>query len=401
MNYLTDHTELQGKQGASIVTGNFFRFPFDDDWVLYQPMTDTLLVLNPSGKMVWEMLSEGYGQQEIASAFVQHFGIPWEQALQDVAQVVVALKSSRTQAERAAATAVALAPRFVSSPRTTQLPPRECGTFRFGESRLRIISAVAEFDSSFFSRFRHRACEKHEGVDVLEISEDGSGCRLTFRGELIEEATSTVRINCLLVQLLLNLEHPRTALLAYCHAAAVGRNGQSLLMPGSSGMGKSTLTAFLVANGFSYLGDDITAIGEEDSALLPLPSCLSIKSGAWTVLDRFYPVLQQLPTLNRYGRSLRYVEPEKNYPTMAKAVPPAAIVFPSHRASEPTQLIALPPLQTMIRLVGVHTTLFAPATEEKLATLVRFVKQTPAYELTYSELSGAKQAIDDLLAHRR
>jgi hypothetical protein len=204
-----------------------------------------------------------------------------------------------------------------------------------------------------------------------------------------------------LIQLLLKLEHPNTALLAYCHAAAVCRDGQSLLMPGRSGAGKSTLTGYLVANGFAYLGDDINAIGEDDAALLPLPSCLSIKAGSWPLIEQYFPVLRQRPTLSRYGRNIRYLEPEQNYETMFAATAPSAIVFPAYSVGAATQLRTLPPLETMIRMVGAHTTIFVPATEAKIAKLIRFVEQTPAYELTYSELPEAMRAIEGLLSTHR
>jgi hypothetical protein len=52
----------------------------------------------------------------------------------------------------------------------------------------------------------------------------------------------------------------------------------------------------------------------------------------------------------------------------------------------------------MIRLLGAHVAFLAPATREKLEKFIRFVEQTPAYELTYSELPSAMGAIEDLLA---
>lgn len=170
------------------------------------------------------------------------------------------------------------------------------------------------------------------------------------------------------------------------------------MIPGNSGTGKSTLTAFLVANSFSYLGDDVVAIGSEGMALLPLPTCLSIKAGSWPLLESLYPVLPNLATLRRFGRSIRYVEPPGNYDALDAANAPAAIVFPAYCEGAATSLQPLPPVEAMIHLLGAHARLSHPGSGTKLAELVRFVERTPAYQLSYGELTGAMSALDDLLA---
>jgi len=376
-------------------------YSFDEGCLLYYPMTDKLLALNRTGQTVWAMLREGCGEGEIASAFACRFSIAEDLVLSDIRRLLSELEeaNSLNVAEEHEAASLADSKDIVGAGEKDSAKFEDCGTYRFGESRINVMSAVSEVDGEFMSRFRHRSVRDNTGCDNILVVEKGpSGHRLTVQGTLFEETTTIRRMLSSFVRLLLTLEHPGKALLAYCHAAAVSRGGCALLMPGGSGVGKSTLTGFLVANGFAYLGDDICAIAEEDAALLPLPSCLSIKSGSWPILEHIYPELARLPPISRNGRVLRYVEPQQNYETMVSAVAPSAIVFPSFQAGDPTRLSALPPLQTMIRLVGAHAALIAPATEEKLHKLVKFVENTPSYELTYSELPSALKAIEDLLA---
>lgn len=44
------------------------------------------------------------------------------------------------------------------------------------------------------------------------------------------------------------------------HSAALSRRGHGLLLPGQSGAGKSSLTAWLACNGFDYLSDELSFI---------------------------------------------------------------------------------------------------------------------------------------------
>lgn len=261
-----------------------------------------------------------------------------------------------------------------------------------------MLSSCPQLDRTFFLRFRHRAIGAEIDTEVLRVSASASGDLITLCGRPLENVLDTHPTLARVVQVLLRLEHPQRSLLAYCHAAAVDRGGRSLLMPGSGGMGKSTLTGFLVANGFSYLGDDIVAIAEDDGSLLPLPSCLSVKSGSWPLLEEFFPALSQLPTLHRFGRDIRYVEPQGNYQCLPAAAAPSAILFPRYTTGAPTCLDQLSPLQTMIRLIGADAAMIVPATEARLAKLLSLVEQTPAFELTYSDLPGAMQAIEKVLS---
>jgi hypothetical protein len=258
----------------------FFLCQLDEAYVLYYPLTDRLMLLNATGKIVWDLLNRGLEKREIGSAFAQHFGISDEQAARDVAQLLDDLTDEDPNGERKEADASTAVQCATGTPELAwREKPASCGVFEFGRSSIKVFSSVADLDESFFQRFQHRAAGNRHVVDVLEISAATSDAafRLTFCGRVIAEAATIHQTMWQLVQFLLSLEHPHKHSLAYCHAGAVSHMGRSLLMPGGSGVGKSTLTGFLAAHGFAYLGDDAIAIAEEDMSLLPLPTCLSIK----------------------------------------------------------------------------------------------------------------------------
>lgn len=389
---------LRGKDVSGLeTTGDepFLR-PFGEHWVLYFPAADRLLVLNPSAKAARQLLAQGYDRNEVAALFAEHFGVPIERADRDVDSLLNDLAGACPPDQRETQPSPTLRG-WNEFPGAGEASCEDCGTYRFGDSVLRIVSSVPEAGSGFFARFQHRAVHGVSSAELLQISETASSYRVRFRGSTVEEATTSSLISRV-ARLVLDLEHPDAEPMMFCHAAAVSRNGKGLVMPGDSGVGKSTLCAFLVAHGFAYLADDSIAIGAEDARLLPLPTCLSVKSGSWSVLEPFFPVLPELPVIDRYGRRLRYVGPDGNFATMHSAPAPLALVFPAFATGEQTRLSRLPALQAMIRLVGAHAALALPPTEDKLERLIRFVEETPAYELRYSNLPQAMRAVEDLLA---
>jgi hypothetical protein len=261
-----------------------------------------------------------------------------------------------------------------------------------------VLSSIPDVGPDFFSRFRHRAAIAAADADILEFSGDPcGGYRLAYCRETVARADSLSELVGRAHEFVLSWEHPGTEFLAYFHAAAVRRGDRAILLPGVSGAGKSTLVAYLASRGFSYLGDDLVAMAATDWSLRPLPTCLSIKSGSWPILDAFYPQLANSQTVQSNGRVLRYVEPPE---TSDSAGAPSVILFPAYAKDAEPHLGSLTPLRTMTRLLEANTDLNKPANEARVAEFLRFVEATPAYELSYCDLPGAMNAIERLLENQ-
>jgi hypothetical protein len=95
--------------------------PLGGGWVLCRPDMDRLVVLNATGKTVWDLLGGGFGQQEIASAFAQHFGLPAEAASADVRKIIGGLEEAGCLPDSQAKPAQRGAP---------QAPPQAARRFR-------------------------------------------------------------------------------------------------------------------------------------------------------------------------------------------------------------------------------------------------------------------------------
>ena len=73
------------------------------------------------------------------------------------------------------------------------------------------------------------------------------------------------------------------------HAGAVYRDDRCIILPGQSGNGKSTMTSWLVMNGFQYLTDELVFL-ENDGSVLSIPRPIILKVGpdhkSWLLGDQ-------------------------------------------------------------------------------------------------------------------
>lgn len=360
-----------------------FALPLGEGWVLRRAHPDRLLALNATGKLVWDLWELGLAAERIAKLLAERFRLPLATTSAEVASAIAGLERAEPMPPQATAAVDAALP-----------APIECGVFRFGAQGMRVRSNVAILGVNYFSRFARRRASDAEPADLLELSGEPSGFRLTLRGETLARLDTLADLVARTTELLLRREHPEIDFLAYFHAASLGRGRQAVLLPGDSGAGKSTLVGYLSCRGFTYLGDDIVALSTSDWSLRPLPTSLSLKAGSWPVLAELFPQLESRPVMNGSSGPLRYVEPE-NLGDRGGA--PSIILFPAYARGQETQLTRLSPLETITRLLDSKMDIDAPATEAKLAELLRFLETTPAYRVAYSDLESAHGAVETLL----
>ena len=147
----------------------------------------------------------------------------------------------------------------------------------------------------------------------------------------------------------------RRALRGYhrLHAGAVARNGQGILLPGPSGVGKSTTVAALALNGFEYCSDELALVGP-DARLRPFPRIISLKEGGWRQIAECFPeavLAEGWPSVS--GASGGYMEPPL-CPAATRAssgYPIDFVVIPSHGAGQTTRLRAIPKTQALKEMV--------------------------------------------------
>lgn len=128
----------------------------------------------------------------------------------------------------------------------------------------------------------------------------------------------------------------RRAGLFHLHAAAIVHRGQSILIAGGSGAGKTTTAIALIEAGGDYLGDDALFLRDAGAGveLLAFPRAFHV--GPATL--RAFPRLAPFARRRAAHPDKLAVDPREAFPGRARmtAPPPSIVLFPSIRPAEPS-----------------------------------------------------------------
>lgn len=163
------------------------------------------------------------------------------------------------------------------------------------------------------------------------------------------------------------------------HAAAVGHRGRAIIMPAASGSGKSLLTAWLVANGFDYISDELILIDEKygiDGIARPIQIKTKGLHAASRLIKTGESVLpgirsNTVPIASLGGRAdaqLRHT--------------PGLMLFPEFRQGTGYALTRLPVAEAGMRVITSHINA-RNLPGHGFRSLMELVRTSPCYTLRY------------------
>ena len=170
--------------------------------------------------------------------------------------------------------------------------------YRIGERRVRMSFGTAELEYMIHTSFAHlEDAVSSKAVHHIEIFPYGSEMVLRI-GEMVWTEPNKDYIKRRLFIELSGLLYNRTDAdwLAIMHASSVSRHNKSVIFMSESGSGKSTFTALMHHRGFQFDSDDYVPLDSVSLKALPFPAALSVKSGAFPVVGKLYPELDDLPS---------------------------------------------------------------------------------------------------------
>ncbi|MCI5165452.1 MAG: hypothetical protein D3903_05020 [Candidatus Electrothrix sp. GM3_4] len=193
------------------------------------------------------------------------------------------------------------------------------------------------------------------------------------------------------------------------HSGAVVYQGKTILLPGQSGSGKSTVSAWLTSEHSacrcSYLTDELVVLPENDSgSVIPFPRPLCIKAGATAAIRAIIPKNGEEHILADEQGALvphRLLNPDFNpdlNPELPFLVPPVSLIlFPTYQTSSPLQVEKISAARTSALLMTCDVNARNLA-DHGFHQLVQLARSIPAYRIFYSSFTEFNELLPDLFA---
>jgi HprK-related kinase A len=181
------------------------------------------------------------------------------------------------------------------------------------------------------------------------------------------------------------------------HAGVVERGGRAIIMPGASGIGKSTLSSGLAYDGWRLFSDEFGFLDYAQDQLIPYPRPVSLKNQSAAVMqavvpaDRFSRAYHNTPK----GTITYLLPPSESIQRMAEPAKPALLIFPTFERDARPQIEKVSKAEAFILLRNCSVNaqwLGLPAYE----ALTRIVEGCEAYRIIYSSLDMAKALVAQL-----
>ena len=343
--------------------------------------------LNATGGAVWGLL-DGRGRDQLVAELADRFSVSFDLVADDVDPMLERLAerglirsapsaSSEQESVRSVATSAPAPPpsRFVSTHRA--------GSFSFSVSTddaalaAELERVLGPLRSAGAADASYRIAA---GDGLWEVSLDGAPVSAPAnRLDAVDRLVASVNTECV-----------RGAPdLVALHAGAVTIDRATVLLPGVSNSGKSTLTAGLVAAGAGYLSDELALLDPATQQVIPYPKSISLDRGSFELFPDQRPALH--PSFERTPLTRWHVPPDE-FGALGRPGPVVAVVAPRHTPGASTSLDRIGGRQALDLLLA-NSFDFAPAGEAGFRALVRLARQVPTYRLEAGELAGAVAAV--------
>lgn len=255
-----------------------------------------------------------------------------------------------------------------------------------------------DLNTSIYSIFNYLKAEKNSIKNIpyfFSIKLENKVYNLYVNDEKKESVTKEENILCVLMDLIRVTLYVNNDYLVAFHAASLVHKNRAYIFPGISGSGKSTLSTFLMYNGFKLCSDEATIIDRTyNIKSIPLP--ITIKEGSWNIVKDFVKNFNFLPTYKRLdGQNIKFVIPTTavhKKSTFSDII----IIFPKYKDKSPIKLRKLTVVEALKTLKETQYQLEDPYSFTVVKQFLTFLFSTRVYMLTYSNLSEAMSALNEL-----
>jgi hypothetical protein len=170
------------------------------------------------------------------------------------------------------------------------------------------------------------------------------------------------------------------------HGAAISNGRWAYIFLGSSGAGKTTLTAYLLSNGFRYISEDCILINFEKNLIVPCPTPLHVREGGKEILTKNNIYINyNIATHNSFDRYV-YIPPFIEIASL-----PIKAIFFILRTDGKEKLYLIEKEEAFIKLIKASF-IMHPLKHPYVQAFKR-LSSIPCYQLEYSDFSFVKKAL--------
>jgi hypothetical protein len=271
----------------------------------------------------------------------------------------------------------------------------------FGDSSIEIVTHSDKTREMVEMLFTGVPSEgSHAPHARLEISQDrDGGYRLSRDDKQIYAGDSLAALaNSLMDTSIFNLADKCSSGMLF-HAACLSWKGRGVILPAQSGHGKTTLSAWLLSNGFDYLTDELVYLPLDSLRALCFGRPLNVKYGSREIIEDLLGDNRDDESIIR-GPIAMLVPPSLIRADNEPVEPDVSMIFfPRYRADTEFSLEKLSPAQTgmsmMACLVNARN---LPG--DGFRSTVDLARKVPAYNITYPDFDGVLGTITGLLEER-
>ncbi|WP_179374563.1 hypothetical protein [Winogradskyella wichelsiae] len=176
------------------------------------------------------------------------------------------------------------------------------------------------------------------------------------------------------------------------HGSTITDENNAILFVGKSGKGKSTLCALLANTDLKLLADDVSPLLSKDQHIYYNPSAISIKQGAFKLLEPLVNNFNKLPIVdfNKTKGNLKYLpctKPKQNH------YPCRAIILVNYKPESKTLLEPIS-IKTILETI-IEDSWLSPKPKHA-EQFLSWLKNMKLYQLTYSDTTCVTKEVSNL-----
>ena len=240
-----------------------------------------------------------------------------------------------------------------------------------------------------------RGCRTSDQLVHWKISTEqkDAGCAICINGQEFFSLAEESQLGLGMLHAARSLIYAQGQYDVAFHAGMVAGDDFGLLLCAPREAGKSTLAAYLVAQGFDFVADEPALLDLTSGTAAPLRLPISLKEGSWTTLQEHWPQLASALTHVRSdGTRIRHLHPG-NVSSRQRRV--TQIVFPRYQPHALPELELLSPLKKLQMLHEGGLLLAKSFSRERFESFLEWLVRVPGYRMQYASLEEAQRMLEE------